>query len=173
MNKIIIISGVTVIAVGSFIYLKSRSSETKTIADEKAPLIQPASEPQTTIPTPGELQNSEPVDVEKDIFSNVIPEPAPLSVETLTEVEQALEEASKEREAAEEALRVVELETEALEAQLDAIELRGDDPADVQGETIDQFQKLFANYQDAILQYEQALDKEEWLQERLDEVQGQ
>ena len=72
-----------------------------------------------------------------------------------------------QREKIEEALRVVELKVSALEAQLDNIELRGDNPADVQDETLDSFQAMFAEYQDAISAFEQIQEKEIWLEDKI------
>lgn len=94
--------------------------------------------------------------------------PKPMSLDSVAELQAALGLAVKEREDAEEALRVLELEVGALESQLDDIETRGDDPADVQDETLDSFQAMFANYQDTIMAYEEAAAKEEWIKSKLE-----
>jgi chromosome segregation ATPase len=89
---------------------------------------------------------------------------------SLLELEAELVSTVLKREEIEEALRVVELKIGALEAQLDDIELRGDNPADVQDETLGSFQAIFAEYQDAINALEEIEDEEIWLEEKISEL---
>lgn len=89
---------------------------------------------------------------------------------SLLELEAELASTVLKREEIEETLRVVELKVGALEAQLDDIELRGDNPADVQDETLGSFQAIFAEYQDAINALEEIEDQEIWLEEKISEL---
>ena len=93
-----------------------------------------------------------------------------LSAGSVAELQDALEQAVMDREEAEEAMRVIEMKLAALESQLDDIETRGDDPADVQDETLDTFQAIFAEYQDTIIVYEKAVSKEEWIEAKIEEA---
>jgi len=95
---------------------------------------------------------------------------AELSDAAVSELDVALDKAVQQRESAEQALSVIELEIEALEAQLDSIDLSADDQVDATGETLDSFQKIFADYQDAIQVFEEAKEKEEWIQAKIDEA---
>lgn len=91
---------------------------------------------------------------------------APISNSTgasLIELEATLASTILEREAIEEQLRVIELKVGALEGQVDDIELRGDNPADVQDETLDSFQAIFAEYQDAISAFDRIKAQEDRL----------
>jgi len=102
------------------------------------------------------------------------PAPAPnydIREGSIAELQDALEIASKQREGAEETLRVIELKVTALEAQIDDIEIRGDDPVDAQDETLDTFQAVFAEYQDTIMVFEEAAAKEEWITDKLKELE--
>lgn len=92
-----------------------------------------------------------------------------LSVGSREELQEALKAAVSQRLAAEESLQIVELEIGALESQLDDIVLRGDDPVDAPDETLDAFQKIFADYQDSIRSLEEAQEKQAWLELKLAE----
>ncbi len=89
------------------------------------------------------------------------------------DLEKELAVAVQQRETAEEALRLVELEVGALEKILDDIEVRGENPVDAQDETLDAFQKLFADYQDAIKDFENAEREEARINEQLGNVADQ
>jgi len=67
-------------------------------------------------------------------------------------------------------MRVVEMKLTALEDQLDEIVSRGDEPEDIQEQTMDTFQAIFAEYQDTIKAYEEAAEKEEWIEAKLEEA---
>ena len=99
--------------------------------------------------------------------SSAIPEGG---VSTTEEVQAALIVATRNRERAEDALRIIEMKVGALEAQLDDIELAGEDPADAQDQTLGTFQSIFAEYQDAIMAYDEAAAEEEWLQSRVEDA---
>lgn len=144
-------------------YFYMSSSESTIEADESSILVM---DDQLT---PSSLSEAAEVLPEK---TKVPPKPQ-AEDSSLEELKAELASTVLEREEIEEALRVVELKVGALEAQLDNIELRGDNPADVQDETLDSFQAIFAEYQDAINALEEIEDKEIWLEDKIAEIEEQ
>ena len=164
IKPISVITGLLGVAV-AFVYFTQTSGELKTAPGALIESNADAERSQSAIESSSQAHD---VRDEAADLSNSLTDDLNFDDASFEELNSEMLVAVADREKAEEAMRVVEMKLSALESQLDDIELRGDDPADVQDETLGTFQAIFAEYQDKIILYEQASAKEKWIEAKVD-----